>query len=341
VRRRRRFRSWRAPVAAAGALTAVAVLAVTVVPGSPASSSDAVVTLPPPPPTVSAPVADDDAPTRTAESAEVDSLEPVPPETTTPESTTPSASTTPSTSPTSTTTTVAQLVVLDRPLRVLVTGDSMALHMSDALIAHATEVPDELLVGSAAFPGCGLTAGADGRMHEFTDVDGSRDLIDLSGCLLQWQTVPQRVVDEAVDVVVVQIGAWDAVDVHLPDGRVVSAGDDAGLALLRDAYRDFTSAVVDAGARVLWVCPADAHLGWGEVDDPVNEPARWDAIRSVIDELSVEFGVARVDLGAWFAAQGLEGPDGRPDGIHLGPGLNERFVLEAVDPALAALAGRT
>ena len=340
VRRRRRFRSWRAPVAAAGALTAVAVLAVTVVPGSPASSSDAVVTLPPPPPTASAPVADADAPTRTAESAEVDSLEPVPPETTAPESTTPSASTTPSTSPTSTTTTVAPLVVLDRPLRVLVTGDSMALHMSDALIAHAAEVPDELLVGSAAFPGCGLTAGADGRMHEFTDVDGSRDLIDLSGCLLQWQTVPQRVVDEAVDVVVVQIGAWDAVDVHLPDGRVVSAGDDAGLTLLRDAYRDFTSAVVDAGARVLWVRPADAHLGWGEVDDPVNDPARWDAIRSVIDELSAEFGVAQVDLGAWLAEQGLEGPDGRPDGIHLGPGLNERFVLEAVDPALAALAGR-
>ncbi|CAB4549878.1 MAG: hypothetical protein F2534_05220 [Actinobacteria bacterium] len=72
----------------------------------------------------------------------------------------------------------------------------------------------------------------------------------------------------------------------------------------------------------------------------MNDPARWDAIRSVIDELSVEFGVAQVDLGAWLTAQWLVGPDGRPDGIHLGPGLNERFVLEAVDPALAVLAGR-
>lgn len=219
---------------------------------------------------------------------------------------------------------------------MLVTGDSTAVHLSDALIAYAATVPDELLVGSGAFPGCGLTAADDGRMHEFTDTDGSRDLIDLSGCVTQFESVPERVVAEAVDVVLVVIGPWDAVDVHLPDGEVVSVADAAGRRLVSDAYRRFATATIAAGADVVWVTPADAHLGWGEVDDPVNDPARWNVLRGVLDELTVDLGVVQIDLPGWLAANDLSGPEGRPDGIHLGPGLNERFVVDEVIPTLAA-----
>ncbi|MEZ5247868.1 MAG: hypothetical protein R2713_01210 [Ilumatobacteraceae bacterium] len=219
---------------------------------------------------------------------------------------------------------------------MLVTGDSTAVHLSEALIAHAATVPDELLVGSGAYPGCGLTAADDGRMHEFTDTDGSRDLIDLSGCVMQFESVPERVVAEAVDVVLVVIGPWDAVDVHLPDGEVVSVADAAGRRLVTEAYRRFATAVIEAGADVVWVTPADAHLGWGEVDDPVNDPARWRVLRSVLDELTDDLGIVQIDLPGWLAANDLTGPEGRPDGIHLGPGLNERFVVDEVIPALAA-----
>ena len=186
------------------------------------------------------------------------------------------------------------------------------------------------MAGAAAFGGCGLSAATDGRLHEFTNVDGDRELLDIGGCVEQWSSIPRRVRDEAIDVVLVDIGPWDALDMHLTDGRMVSVGDETGRRLIADAYAEFASQVEDAGGKVIWVTPADAHLGWGEFDDPVNDPARWDAVRQIIAGLDV----MQVDLRGWLAAEGLEGPDGRPDGIHLAPGLNERFVSEMVAPML-------
>jgi peptidoglycan/LPS O-acetylase OafA/YrhL len=350
VRRRRRLVAWHGTVAAGLALTTVAVLAVTLVPASPATSSGAVVTLPPPgpPPGPSSTVAVGPLPgastatgatgasTATganpatpanpaAPTTAVASQGPVPPVST------PTAAVTTSVTPAPT--------HLDRPLRVLVTGDSTALHLSEALIAHAATVPDELVVGSGAFPGCGLSADDDGRMHAFTDTDGERDLIDLSGCLTQWDSVADRVIVEAVDVVLVEIGPWDAVDVNLADGRTVSVGDPVGRALVEDAYRSFTEGVVAAGARIVWVTPADTHLGWGEVDDPLNDPVRWQALREIVDSLQDDFGITQIDLPGWLESTGLPGPEARPDGVHLAEGLDERFVIEAVAPALADVAG--
>ncbi len=333
VRRRRRLVAWRGTVAAGLALTAVAVLAVTLVPASPATSSDAVVTLPPPEPT--------------SEPSSTLAIGPLPgASTATPTKPTPTKPTQPTTTavasmapaPPTSTSAAPAAAHLDRPLRVLVTGDSTALHLSEALIAHAATVPDELVVGSGAFPGCGLSADDDGRMHAFTDTDGERDLIDLSGCLSQWDSVDDRVIAEAVDVVLVEIGPWDAVDIHLADGRTVSVGDPTGRALVEDAYRSFAEGVVDAGARIVWVTPTDTHLGWGEVDDPLNDPARWQALREIVDALQDDFGVAQIDLPGWLESTGLPGPEARPDGVHLADGLDGRFVVEAVAPALAAMA---
>ncbi len=328
VRRRRRLLAWRGPMAAGIALTTMAVLAVTLVPSSPATSSGAVVTLPPPPATQRANVSIGSLPTSSVDIA------PSAPFTTATTATTAVASMGPAPIPAGPPRSGAS-PTLDRPLRVLVTGDSTALHLSEALIAHAGTVPDDLVVGSGAFPGCGLSAGDDGRMHAFTDTDGERDLIDLSGCLTQWHSVPERVVAEAVDVVLVDIGPWDAVDVHLPDGSVVSVGDPTGRALVANAYRAFAEQVIAAGALVVWVTPTDTHLGWGEVDDPLNDPVRWQALRAIVNGLSHDLGIAQIDLPGWLETSGLSGPTARPDGVHLADGLNERFVLEQVAPALA------
>jgi hypothetical protein len=206
----------------------------------------------------------------------------------------------------------------------------MAVHLSEAMLERATSHPDELVAGSAAFGGCGLSAGTDGRLHEFTNVAGDRELLDISSCVEQWSSIPPRIRDEAIDVVLVDIGPWDALDMHLSDGQVVSVGDQTGRQLVADAYAEFALQVETAGATIIWVTPADAHPGWGEFDDPVNDPARWDALREIIAGLDVR----QIDLPGWLVAEGLDGPDGRPDGVHLGPGLNERFVAEMVVPML-------
>ena len=310
IRRRRRLIGWQAPVAAASSLALLALLLVMVVPGPASTSATSVVTLPPPADTADTAGTVPASPTiPSAPAADVDVSDP---------------NSAPSTPP-------AGDAAGAGPVRVLVTGDSMGVQLSEALLGYAADRPDELVAGSAAFGGCGLSAATDGRLHEFTNASGDRELLDISGCVGQWSSIPTRVRDEAIDVVLVDIGPWDALDMHLADGRVVSVADEAGRRLVADAYRRFAADVEAAGATVVWVTPADTHLGWGEFDDPVNDPARWDAIRQIITEL----GVTQVDFPGWLVAEGLDGPDGRPDGVHLAPGLSERFVAELVAPILA------
>ena len=220
------------------------------------------------------------------------------------------------------------------PIRVLVAGDSTALNLANALLPYATEHPDLIVAGNASFPGCGLTAGTDGRLHEFSNHDGSRELIDLSGCTKEWASITARVGSaEQIDVVLVEIGAWDGVDIHFTDGRIASVADPVGRQTVVDAYTRFVTDVQAAGAQVVWVTPPDIHLQWGAIDAPVNDPRRWVAMRQIIDQLPIE----QIDLRSWLTAQGLDGANGRPDGVHLAEDVNQRFVAELVAPALIAL----
>jgi peptidoglycan/LPS O-acetylase OafA/YrhL len=329
IRRRRRLVGWRGPVAAGATLSVLGLLLLALVPKPTTNVDTSVITLPPPTATVSAEPSPSPAPpliqvtgdmTDATSSTTVPSVPSVP------------IFPNPRSAPSSTSSLTTEVAAdLGPPLRVLVTGDSMAVHLSEAMLEYAAARPAELVAGSAAFGGCGLSAAIDGRLHEFTNTSGDRELLDISGCVPQWSSIPGRVRDEAIDAVLVNIGPWDALDIHLVDGRVVSVGDEVGRQLVATAYGDFAAQAEAAGATVVWVTPADTQLGWGEFADPVNDPARWDAIRRIIAELDV----VEVDLPGWLAAEGLEGPDGRPDGVHLAPGLNERFVAEAVAPTLA------
>jgi hypothetical protein len=218
------------------------------------------------------------------------------------------------------------------PVRVLVLGDSTAVQLADTLITEATARPDELAVASAAFGGCGLSAGADGRIHENPTADGGTAMTDLRGCVAQWSTAQERVTSEQIDVVLVSIGAWDGTDIHLPNGHVVSVLDDEGRNLIWSAYRDFASEVEARGARVVWILPANLHMGWGRFETDLNDSRRWVALRQLIRTL----GVDDIDLEPWLAAQHLLGPDARPDGVHLAPEVRSRFVSEQVLPELLA-----
>lgn len=311
IRRRRVLTQRFAGVVAVLSVAAV-VLVTAINVAEPRNADVSVVTLPPPSPSPSTvPVSTPPAPTD-------------------PASSNPTVTSAPPTSPASIPTgTVPERV---RPaLRVLVAGDSTGLHLSEVLIAYADGVPDRLIAGAAAFGGCGLSGGDDGRLHAFTTTSGERELVDLSECAVLWDAIPQRVIDEAIDVVLVQIGAWDAVDIHLTDGSVVSVGDPVGAPLVEASYRRFVERIDDAGARVVWITPPD--IDPAIIDDPLSQPARWVALRSIIAEL----GVVEIDLPGWLITEGMSGPEGRPDGVHLTAELNEQFVVEVVAPTLDAL----
>ena len=347
IRRRRSIGVRWMPIAAAGACALVVVVAaVTLVPARTAEGTAANVTLPPAPAassaaTVATTVAGSSA---TAAPGSTATATTAPGSTAAPRVASLSPAPAGTTATTSTSTAVATavapaapspVIAVTGPMRVLVTGDSTAQKLAESLLPYATEHPEQLLAGSAAFPGCGLSASDDGRLHAFTNERGEREKVDLGGCTAQWKSVSGRVAgDEQIDVVLVDIGAWDAVNIHLADGSVVSVADPDGLRLVRAAYRSFVRQVNAAGATVVWITPPDVHLDWGTAaDDPINDPARWAALRSIIDDLAVP----QIDLRRWLAEQGLSGPEGRPDGVHLAPDVNERFVREVVGPELQRL----
>jgi hypothetical protein len=315
IRERRRLIAWRGPAAACAALAGVAVLAAVLVPSPANTTATSVVALVAPrapAPMVLATASPDDAPSTTRSASDA----PVPPAA--------------SGSDASAAGVVAAAAVKP-PLRVLVAGDSTAVHLADALIPYSAAHPDQLLAGSAAFPGCGLSAATDGRLHHFTAADGQQQMIDLSGCVSEWNSIARRVAaDEHFDVVLISIGPWDGTDIQLADGRTVSVADPAGALMIERAYQAFVAQVEAAGAQVVWVTPPDVKLRWGALKGPLNNPARWAALRAIVNRLPVE----QIDLPQWFAATGLGGREGRPDGVHMTPEVEARFVSEAVVPAL-------
>ena len=346
IRRRQRLLSWRGPVTAGTALAGILVVALVALPSAPSASTATVVTLPVAAPSVAAPSVAAPLPDLAPSAAGPGDARPA------------GAVSQPQLSSmassirgvgadraegTGGTDVVAGATAAPSaptgPVRVLVTGDSTAQHLSTSLIDYASAHPDRLVAGSAAFPGCGLSAGDDGRLHEFTNAQGTRELIDLEGCLDQWRSIAARVRGpEQIDLVLVSIGPWDAVDVHLADGAVTSVADAAGLQIVAAAYQQFVADVESAGASVVWVTPPDTHLGWGRFDDPLNDVRRWSTIRAIVDALPVD----RIDLPRWLADHELEGPEGRPDGVHLDADVSRRFVDEMVVPRLLAVAaGRT
>lgn len=310
IRSRRRIHGPAAPVALAMTMVAIAALALVVVPDATAGPSATVITLPP-----VAPTSTNDAVSTTAATG----------------ATTGTADTVPSAG---TNDTVPGPEAPVGPVRVLVAGDSTAVQLGDALVLYAAAHPDQIVAGSAAFPGCGLSASNDGRLHQFTNEQGQPDVVSLAGCLTEWAAIVQRVSSaEQIDIVLVDIGAWDAVDMLLTDGSVVSVADPVGRALIVEAYQAFVGAVESAGADVVWVTPPDVDLQWDRVDSPIDDTARWAALRAVIQSLPVE----QIDLPGWLAAEGLSGPDGRPDGVHLADGVNTEFVATVVVPDLVRL----
>lgn len=327
IRTRRRLAGRRGGVAAALSLAAIVAITLVLVP-APRSSEALIVTLPPAatvqalaPTTTVVPTNDlpaittdtlpsDDASAPAALGAPAPSVSAAPP------------------APVVTTAPAAP-----RPVRVLVAGDSTAVHLAEALLPYSAEHPDIVLAGSGAFPGCGLSAFDDGRLHILTDSDGTQSTIDLSACVTQWGSIARRVATEGYEVVLVSVGPWDGTDIVMPDGRVVSVGDPDGATMINRAYRAFVGQVETAGARVVWITPPDIDFEWDRVASPMDDPARWQAMRAILDGLPIE----QIDLPAWLAATGNEGPVGRPDGIHLSKEAATAFVRDAVVPQLVAI----
>jgi hypothetical protein len=211
------------------------------------------------------------------------------------------------------------------PPHVMIAGDSTGAELAVGMGEYAAAHPDEIRVSHSAFPGCGLTAARDGRLHAW---NVGPEWIDISGCSDQWDALPERIQTEAIDVVVVCIGPWDAGVIGFPDGTQVSVLDPAGRQMIVDAYERFVRDTRAAGAVPVFVRPATIDIEWDRRLDTLDDPRRWEEMRAIVDSL----GVIEIDLPGFLAANGFDGPDARPDGVHLTEEVRARFVAELVVP---------
>jgi peptidoglycan/LPS O-acetylase OafA/YrhL len=328
IRTRRRLAGRRGGLAATLALAGIVAVALVLVP-APRSSEASIVTLAP------APVVQALAPTTTA--TETSDLPTITPDTLQPNDTPATSATAASAStavpPATAAPAATTAPAVPRPVRVLIVGDSTAVHLAEALIPYSQQHTDTVQTGSAAFPGCGLSAVDDGRLHAMTESDGEQSTIDLSACVSEWDTIARRVASEGYEVVLVSVGPWDGTDIAMADGRVVSVADTDGSTMIARAYRAFVGQVEATGARVVWITPPDIDIEWDRISSPMDDPTRWQALRDIVADLPVE----QVDLSAWLAATGNDGPVGRPDGVHLSKEAAIEFVRDAVVPQLVAV----
>ena len=205
----------------------------------------------------------------------------------------------------------------NRPVRVLVVGDSTALYLGQGLAAWSLDHPEYAQVAIHWCQGCGFLL--DGTITSF---DGARYVADSKRVVEQ--EVPALVAELQPDIVVlmstvddVASRAWD------DDEGSLDPTDPRFAARLTAAYGDLTDRVLAMGVpSVAWVVPPTPTAQWA--DDPgMRDPERWEAqhrvIRAVVDAAAArDERVSSIDLDGWFDATGRSGDATlRPDGVHL------------------------
>ncbi len=208
----------------------------------------------------------------------------------------------------------ATVAALNRPVRILVVGDSTAEATGHGLIEWAGTHPELAQVSLLTSPGCGFVRGgtvpSDGKVPFKAACD---TLLD--------STLPHELRDLQPDVVMLLVWArdqaprrWSAAEGEL------TPHDPAFLMRLNQDYRAITNQIVaSSSARVVWVRPPQGNSYWlGEENAFTDDSAHAiveDVIRQVVAESA---GRAELlDLRAWMESDGVAlDHSARPDGLH-------------------------
>ena len=219
----------------------------------------------------------------------------------------------------------------DGPISVLLLGDSTAERLAGGLDVWSAERADRR-VTSLAESGCGVIRGT-----ELLGDDGGRFV---NRCAQVYaQELPAALAAAVPDVVVILVSIPDVTQRqwHGDEGMLSPTDPRYRERQLAD-YRMTAQMLVDAGVRhIAWVMPAtpaDWWVGWMAAQ---YQPADWDALRGVIDDIAALFPdvVQSVRLDDWFATTGAGGDQAvRDDGLHFTPLGAQRIMDEFLGPVL-------
>lgn len=246
--------------------------------------------------------------------------------------TTPS-STAPDVAPGATPTT-APIPELNRPVRVVVAGDSTAEALGAGVVTWAADHPELVQAEVVAAPGCGIVRGGERRQGDGFEEPGDCDRW-VSDFLLP------AVERTRPDVVLVMVTSWDLSDRRWDGGEALHPTDPEFRRHLDDDYRTLVDDLVDRGAaRVAFVRPPEPRPFWLERPDPADDAARFGALAATHDAIVAERSdVSLVPLADWFTDVGhATDRDMRPDGVHLSRVAAESVTVDWLGEQLIRIA---
>lgn len=220
------------------------------------------------------------------------------------------------------------------PRRIAFYGDSTAM-MSALGVGYEREQLTGL-VPVRGYPelGCALIRSTKRKYH-FGKVESRRDTCN------HWERVwPERVAQDRADVLVLQVGPWEAFDFQRPGG---DGWEHLGMPAFDDYARSELDAAIDVlaagGARVVLATVPPLHPDDVTNHDLCSCPDRIDRFNQIQAEVAAARPdvVTLVDFAGWLASTGRDA-ELRVDGVHLSP--NDSAATAAVEfwgPTLAAV----
>jgi hypothetical protein len=213
---------------------------------------------------------------------------------------------------------------LERPVRILIAGDSTAQATGVGAVTWAAEQPDLAQVALYSVPGCGFVTGG-------TYLLPDREVEVPSGCADWVDNLPGRIAEVQADVVALLTTAWDVQDRRWDDeGLSGPTTDPAVAARVRQGLVDLTEDVLEqTDAAVAWIRQPIPDVGWDDERLAQEQPERHALLYDTFDELAARYPdrVHVIDLPAFVAAVGLaDDRAARPDGVHWTPEVATRIV---------------
>lgn len=230
--------------------------------------------------------------------------------------------------------------VTNRPVRILVLGDSTAKATGGGLARWAAAHPDQAQVTIAGQAGCGFVQGGT-RVFPEGDQEISADCDEYVDA-----TLAAKVAELQPDVVMMMTTAWDVINQRFDGTGPEAPMDPEYRQRVQEDFADATQAVLDAGApQVVWIAEPTVNPIWNPVHSPQEEPERHAVLHETMADLAAADPehVAVADLAWWIDDAGLaEDRPTRPDGVHLSPEAAERLATDWLGPLLvnAAVRGR-
>ncbi|MGN6693340.1 MAG: SGNH/GDSL hydrolase family protein, partial [Aquihabitans sp.] len=228
----------------------------------------------------------------------------------------------------------------NRPVRILVLGDSTAKATGGGLARWAAAHPDRAQVTIAGQAGCGFVQGGT-RVFPQGDQAISHDCDQYVD-----ETLAAKVRELHPDVVMLMTTAWDVINQRFEGTGPEAPTDPAYRQRVQRDFADATRAVLDAGApQVVWIAEPTVNPIWNPVHSPQEEPERHAVLHEAMADLATEHPdqVAVAPLAWWIDDAGLaEDHPTRPDGVHFSPEAAASLAGSWLGPLMvnAAVRGR-